>query len=331
MSQNGTIIHMTIQKVEVSQKTIIFSAIFLLSLFVAWQLRSLILLFFLCFIFMEALNPAVLFLQKFKIPKAVAIALLYVVIWSGISFSLAGAIPIIVTETTNLIKILPSTLDKITLLGVNPVDISSQLKILENIPGTFASTVLSVFSNLISVFAFFVITFYLLLERKNFEKYAINFFDQKNATKAVEILNLLEKRLGRWVSGQFFLMFIIGFLSYLGYQIMGLNYALPLGIIAGFLEIVPNIGPVVTSLLAGLVGLTISPTVGLVAVGWGVVVQQLENNYIVPKIMKDNLGLNPLVTIFLIAVGGSLASIVGAIIAVPLYLTASVFYQVLKK
>lgn len=322
---------MTVQKVEISQKTIIFLIIFLLSLFVAWQLRSLILLFFLCFIFMEALNPAVIWMQKFKIPQVVAIIILYILIWSGISFSLAGAIPIIVTETTNLIKILPSTLDKITLLGVNPVDISSQLKILENIPGTFASTVLSVFSNLISVFAFFIITFYLLLERKNFEKYAINFFDQKNANKAVEILNLLEKRLGRWVSGQFFLMFIIGFLSYFGYQIMGLNYALPLGIIAGFLEMVPNIGPVVTSLLAGLVGLTISPTVGLMAVGWGVVVQQLENNFIVPKIMKDNLGLNPLVTIFLIAIGGSLAGIIGAIIAVPLFLTASVFYQVLKK
>jgi predicted PurR-regulated permease PerM len=322
---------MTIQKVEISQKTIIFLAIFLLSLFVAWQLRSLILLFFLCFIFMEALNPAVLFLQKFKIPEVVAIALLYVVIWSGISFSLAGAIPIIVTETTNLIKILPSTLEKFTLMGVSPIDISTQLKLLENIPGTFATTVLSVFSNLISVFAFFVITFYLLLERKNFEKYATKFFNQNDSAKAVEILKLLELRLGRWVSGQFFLMILIGILSYFGYLAIGLNYALPLGIIAGFLEMVPNIGPVVTSILAGLVGLTVSPTVGLMAVGWGIIVQQLENNFIVPKIMKDNLGLNPLVTIFLIAIGGSLAGIIGAIIAIPLFLTASVFYQVLKK
>ena len=322
---------MTIQKVEISQKTIIFLIIFLLLLFVSWQLRSLILLFFLCFIFMEALNPAVIFLQKFKIPKVLAIIILYIIIWSGISFSLAGAIPIIVTETTNLIKILPSTLDKFTLMGVNPIDISSQLKLLENIPGSFATTVLSVFSNLISVFAFFVITFYLLLERKNFEKYAIKFFNQKDSVKVIEILKLLELRLGRWVSGQFFLMILIGILSYVGYLTIGLNYALPLGIIAGFLEMVPNIGPVVTSILAGLVGLTVSPTVGLIAVGWGVIVQQLENNFIVPKIMKDNLGINPLVTIFLIAIGGSLAGVIGAIIAIPLFLTASVFYQVLKK
>lgn len=320
---------MTIQKVEISQKTIIFTAIFLLSIFVTWQLRSLILLFFLCFIFMEALNPAVLWLQKFRIPKIIAIAFLYVLIWGGISFSLAGAIPIIVTETTNLIKILPSTIDKITLLGINPIDISSQLKILENIPGSFASTVLSVFSNLVSVFAFFVITFYMLLERKNFEKYAIKLFDQKNTNKAIEIIRLLEIRLGHWVSGQFFLMFVIGFLSYIGYQVMGLNYALPLGIIAGFLEMVPNIGPIVTSVLAGLVGLTVSPTVGLIAIGWGVTVQQLENNFIVPKVMKDSVGLNPLVTIFLIATGGTLAGVIGAIIAIPLFLTASVFYQVL--
>lgn len=322
---------MSIQKVEISQKTIIFLAIFLLSLFVIWQLKSLILLFFLCFIFMEALNPAVLWLQKFRIPKVVAILILYLLIWAGISFSLAGAIPIIVTETTNLIKILPSTIEKITLMGVSPIDISSQLKILENIPGSFASTVVSVFSNLISLFIFFVITFYLLLERKNFEKYARNYFSPPNSDKAIEIIDLLEKRLGYWVSAQFFLMFIIGFLSYLGYQVIGLNYALPLGIIAGFLEMVPNIGPMVTSILAGLVGLTVSPTVGLIAVGWGVIVQQLENNFIVPKVMKDNLGINPIVTIFLIAIGGSLSGVIGAIIAIPLYLTATVFYQVLKK
>lgn len=322
---------MTIQKVEISQKTIIFTTIFFLSLVVIWQLRDLILLFFLCFIFMEALNPAVLWLQKFKIPQVLAIAILYLLIWTGISLSLAGAIPIIVTETTNLIKVLPSTINSITLLGINPIDISSQLKILENIPGSFASTVISVFSNLVSVFAFFVITFYLLLERRHFDKYARQFLSPNNAQKSIEIIDLLEKRLGRWVSGQFFLMLMIGVLSYVGYQVMGLNYALPLGIIAGFLEMVPNIGPVVTSILAGLVGLTVSPVTGLVAVLWGIIVQQMENNFIVPKVMKESVGLNPLVTIFLIATGGTLAGVVGAIIAVPLYLTAAVFYQVLKK
>jgi predicted PurR-regulated permease PerM len=322
---------MTTTKVEISQKTIIFTAIFLLSLFVIWQLRDLVLLFFLCFIFMEALNPAVLWIQKFKIPKILAILVLYILIWTGISLSLAGAIPIIVTETTNLIKILPSTLNSITLLGINPIDISSQLKIIENIPGSFATTVISIFSNLISVFAFFVITFYLLLERRDFEKHAQQLLSPDNANKAIDIINLLEKRLGRWVSGQFFLMLIIGTISYFGYQVMGLNYALPLGIIAGFLEMVPNIGPIITSIIAGLVGLTISPMTGLIAILWGIIIQQLENNFIVPKIMKESVGLNPIVTIFLIAIGGSLAGVVGAIIAVPLYLTASVFYQVLKK
>lgn len=322
---------MTTQKIEISRKTIIFSVLFLLSLLVVWQLRDLIVLFFLCFIFMEALNPAVLWLQKFKIPKVLAILIIYTLIWTGLSLSLVSAIPIVVTETTNLLKILPSTLDKITLLGVNPIDISSQLKLLENIPGSFATTVVSFFSNLVSVFAFFVITFYLLLERKNFEAHAAKYLSPKNADKAIEIMGLLEKRLGSWVSGQFSLMLMIGVLSYIGYFFIGLNYALPLGVIAGFLEMVPNIGPIVTSALAGLVGLTVSPTVALIAVGWGAIIQQLENNFIVPKIMRDSVGLNPLVTIFLIATGASLAGVVGAIIAVPLYLTATVFYQVLKK
>lgn len=318
------------QKVEISYKTIIFFVLFLLSLLVVWQLRSLILLVFLCYIFMEGLNPAVTWLQKIKIPRVVAILIVYAVIVAAISFSVAGLIPALVEQSTSLIKALPNTLNNINLWGINPVDFSSQLKILENLPGNIASTAVSLFSNIISVFVFFVITFYLLLERENFDKYLIDIFGQKSS-KAVEVVAQLQKRLGSWVSAELFLMLVIGVLSYIGYLIIGVNYALPLAIIAGLLEMVPNIGPTIASILAGLFGLTISPLIGILAVIWGIIVQQLENNFIVPKIMKETVGINPLITILLIAAGAKLGGIIGAVIAVPLYLTAETIYRVLTK
>jgi len=113
--------------------------------------------------------------------------------------------------------------------------------------------------------------------------------------------------------------------------IIGVNYALPLAIIAGLLEMVPNIGPTIASILAGLFGLTISPLIGLLAVLWGIIVQQLENNFIVPKIMKETVGINPLITILLIASGAKLGGIIGAVIAVPLYLTAETIFKTLTK
>lgn len=321
---------MKAQKVEISYKTIIFSVLFLLSLLVIWQLRSLILLVFLCYIFMEGLNPVVTWLQKFKLPRVVAILIVYAVIAAAISFAFAGIIPALVEQSTNLIKNLPNFINNINLWGFNPTDFSSQLKILENLPSNIATTALSIFSNVISVFVFFVITFYLLLERKNFDNYLVEIFGNKSS-KAVEVVNQLEKRLGHWVSAELFLMLIIGVLSYVGYLIIGVNYALPLAIIAGLLEMVPNIGPTIASILAGLFGLTISPLIGVLAVAWGIIVQQLENNFIVPKIMKETVGINPLITILLIAAGAKLGGIIGAIIAVPLYLTAETIFRTLTK
>ncbi len=320
---------MKAQKVEITYRTIIFTVLFLISLLVLWQLRSLILTVFLCFLFMEGLHPAVNWLEKTKMPRVLAILLVYLFIIAALSFSVVGVIPDLVDQSTVLIKNLPTALKNIDILGLNFVDFSSQLKILENLPGSITSLVVAIFSNLLSIFVFFVITFYLLLERKNFDRYLKNIFGQRSV-KAIAVLNQLEKRLGIWVSAQLTLMLIIGILSYLGYIIIGVNFALPLAIIAGILELVPNIGPTIASILAGIFGLTISPITGVLAVIWGIIVQQLENNFIVPKIMKEAVGINPLITILLIASGAKLGGIVGAIIALPLYLTVETIYRALN-
>jgi len=320
---------MKAQKVEITHRTIIFTVLFLISLLVLWQLRALILTVFLCFLFMEGLHPPVNWLEKTKMPRALAIFIVYLFIIAILSFSVVGVIPDLVEQSTTLIKNLPMALKNIDILGLNFVDFSSQFKILENLPENITSLVVAIFSNILSIFIFFVITFYLLLERKNFDKYLKNIFGQKSL-KAINVFNQLEKRLSMWVSAQLMLMLIIGILSYFGYVIIGVNFALPLAIIAAILELVPNIGPTIASILAGIFGLTISPITGVLAVIWGIIVQQLENNFIVPKIMKEAIGINPLITILLIASGARLGGVVGAIIALPLYITVETIYRALN-
>jgi len=319
------------QKIEISYKTIIFTILFLISLVLIWQLRGIFLLLFLCFIFMQALNPTVSRLEKLKIPRFVGILLVYFLILIGISFAAAGIIPVLVEQTTSLIETLPNTISNINFWGIKPIDISSQFKLLENLPSNIATTLFSIFSNIVSVFVFFVLTFYLLIERKNLDKYAVPIFGQKNQDKVILIMNELEKRLGNWVNAQLFLMLTIGVLSYIGYLVIGLNYVVPLAIIAGLLEIVTNIGPTIATVIAAFVGLTVSPLTALMAIAWGIIVQQLENNFIVPKVMKATIGLNPLVTILLIASGAQLGGVAGAVLAIPTYLTISTIVSVLNK
>ena len=309
------------QKIEITYKTIVFTVGFLLSLWLLWYIRDVIILMFISLIFMEVLNPTVNALQRIKIPRFIAIIFIYAIVISFVGFTLAWIIPVLVDETGGLISILPTSLQNISFMGFSAVDLSSQFKILESLPANVAWTIASFFSNLFSGFLILVLTFYLLLERRHLDDYASKLFDGPGQSIVKIIFTQLEKRLGSWVNGEIMLMTSIGLLSFLGYIGLGLNYALPLALVAGLLEVVPTAGPIISTLLAGLVGLTMSPLTAVFALIWGIIVQQLENNFIVPKIMSATVGIHPIVTILTIATGAKLGGIGGALLAVPIYLT----------
>lgn len=321
------------QRIEISYKTVIFIAAFIGLLAILWQIRAILMLFFVCFIFMEAINPTITKLEKFKIPRPLGIFMIYVLILSVLSIAVAGVVPIFVEQTNGLVKSLPRVFNNIDVFGLRPdmIDWTSQIKLLENLPAEIAKAAISLFSNVLSGFVLLVVTFYMLLERKNIHKYSFKFFGHDGRDASLKILETLEGRLGRWVNAELLLMTTIGLMSFIGYNLIGISYAVPLAIIAGLLEAVPNIGPTVSTVLAIIVGLTISPLHALLALILGILIQQLENNFIVPKIMKETVGLNPLVTILLIAVGAKLGGIAGAVLAVPVYLTIEVFLQVLVR
>lgn len=317
------------QKIEISYKTIIFTVVFLLGLALLWSIKDILVLLFVCLVFMEALNPTISRLEKLKIPRPVAIIFVYFFVVSIFIFALAGMVPILLTQTSELIRILPSTLQNVQILGLSAIDLTSQFKLLESIPADIARTIVLLFSNLFSGFVILVITFYLLLERRHLDKYSLKVSGAKGQILIAKIFDELEGRLGSWVNGQIILMLIIGILSYIGYLLIGLPYALPLALIAGLLEIVPNIGPIIATFLAALVGLTISPLTAGLAVVWGLVIQQIENNFIVPKIMKAAVGINPVVTILTIATGAKIGGVGGALLAVPIFLTIETVIKIL--
>lgn len=318
---------MKLQKIEISNKTIIFTILSLLGIVVLWYVRSILVLLFLCFIFMEAINPAIVRLEKIKIPRPLAIIFLYLILFAVLFFAFSGLIPILIEQTTALINEIPYIVKNTTFFGTSALDISSQLKIVEALPNNIAKLIISVFSNVFSTFLIFVITFYLLLERKKFDKYSFTFLGKKFKEVFLKIIENLELRLGSWVSAELILMSIIGVLSYLGYLFLGVKFAVPLAIIAGLLEVIPTVGPTIAVIFAAVIGLTVSPMTSLFIIIWGIVVQQLENNFLVPKIMGKACGLNPLITILLLLTGTKLSGFIGAVLAIPIYLTVEVIVK----
>jgi predicted PurR-regulated permease PerM len=136
----------------------------------------------------------------------------------------------------------------------------------------------------------------------------------------LKIETKIERRLGQWLLSELFLMLIIGITTYIGLLLLGVRYALPLGLIAGLLEAIPNIGPTVAAIPTFLVGFSQYPLLGFFTILMSVAIQQFENHIIVPLVMKKVVGLHPILTLIVLVVGGRYAGVIGMLFSIPLAL-----------
>ena len=302
------------RRIDISYKTIIFIATFILGLWITLQILDLLLLLFVAVILMSALSPVVVFFNRFKVPKALGILITYIIIISVLAGVLASFVPALIEQTNRLISALPPMVTE--QLRINNLDQSIiQTELAQGVRNVF-SFALTVFGNFVTLIFLLVVTFYLLLERERLEaRIAALFIGQEERIKKLTFK--IEEKLGAWLRGQLFLSIIIGCLTYIGLVILGLPYSLPLALLAAVMEVVPVIGPIIAAIPAILIALTLSPALAAGVAAVYFVIQQLENHLIVPQVMKRAVGLNPLVVILAIAVGGRLLGITGALLAVP--------------
>jgi len=307
-------------KIEISHRTVIFTVLFLLFLWFLYQIRHILVILFVGAILTSALNPAVEKLEKFKIPRILAVILIYLLIFTFLGLILAGIIPPLVSQTKILISRFPSYYRSLENLGVDGEILNSQIENLLSRLGSISFDLIKFtvgfLGNFLVIFTLIFVSFYLLLERKNLDEYLEKLFGPANV-RIGKIVNKVEKRLGEWVRAQTTLMLIVGIMCYLGLILLGIDFALPLALLAGILEIVPNIGPTLSAIPAILSGLAISPLMGLAVLALYFLVQQLENHFIVPQIMKKEAGVNPLITILALGAGFKLGGTFGAILSVP--------------
>lgn len=308
-------IEFMIQKIDISHRSVIFIVILILSLWIIYLIRDLLLILFVAVILMSALSPLVKFFVKLKLPKALGIAITYIVIIGLLTAAVASILQPLIEESTRLIVTLPAVAGQI--FSITNIDKSVFQSELTNLSKNIFSITLAVFDNLITVIFLLVLTFYLLLERENLETRIASLFVGREERIRKSIV-AIEEKLGSWMRGQLFLSVIIGLVSYIGLFILNIPYALPLALIAGVLEVVPVIGPIVSAIPAIFIALTISPVLALGVAGMFFVIQQLENHLIVPQVMKRAVGLNPLMVILAIAIGSRLLGFAGALLAVPL-------------
>ena len=314
-----------VRKVDISHKTIFFIAGFIGGLWALFQIRDVIILLFIAIIFMSALAPVVDYLEKFKLPKTLAIGVSYIIILVlivGILYIVS--IPL-VEETANLTQTLPSKIQYL-LPEEGPINRSVIEDQIANASRNAIDFTFTIFNNFIAFISVAVLTFYLLLERDKLDHLISQFFVGKEE-QTKRVVRRIEDKLGAWLRGQLALSLIIGVLVYIVLFLFAVPFALPLAILAGILEVVPVIGPIISAIPAILVAYLISPVLALMVGIAFFIIQQLENNFIVPQVMKKAVGLNPLIVILAVSIGGKLLGIAGALLAVPITVVIQIFIE----
>ena len=316
------------KKVEISHKTIIFILVTLGALWFIWEIRDVVLILFVSLLVMVILNPIVRKLSKFKIPKALAVLIVYFVFFGVIIVSLVGIIPALIEQTTNFALRLPIYIENLHLSNAISNQISMQvLSRVGDLSGSVLGFGLGVLSNIVTILTVLTFAFYLLMAREKIDDQLAFLVGEKKADQIADFIDELEIKLGGWARGQILLMVSVGILDYLGLRALGIPYAISIAILAGFLELVPYVGPIMGAIPALFIGFGISPIMGFATLALMFLIQQLENYVLVPKIMERSVGVAPIITLIALAIGLKIAGIPGVLISVPLLITLQVLIK----
>jgi predicted PurR-regulated permease PerM len=193
------------------------------------------------------------------------------------------------------------------------------------------SVATSVFTGVLYVLFSLVLALYLTIDGDRVRRYMTQFLPFERHEQALVVSERIGARLGAWARGEALLGAIIGGLTWVGAVLLGLPYAGALALIAAVGELIPNLGPIIAAIPLVLAGLLISPTHAVLALLLAILIQQLENNLIVPRVMSHAVDLHPVAVMLAILSGAELLGIAGALLAVPVLASLSVILDEVQR
>jgi predicted PurR-regulated permease PerM len=303
-------------------------------IWLAIQLNGILIIVFISYIIMAALSPFSDFLIRKRFPKILAILIPYSITIAILVSLIFPLVPFFASQIQLLFSNLPKYVNQVAKILNLQIDQASIRNVFESDINAIGKNALSVTGQILggffSIFTVLVISFYLMLQRETLKKQFIQLLNKKHQEHALKTISQVESKIGLWLRGQSILSFVIGFCVWGGLSILGLPFALPLGLMAGLLEIVPTIGPIVAAIPAIIVALTISPGLALSVIVFYILLQMLENNLLVPKIMEKAVGINPIVIIIGVLIGSKFLGVIGALLAVPFISTVLIAIKSFK-
>jgi len=282
-------------------------------------------------------DPLYRYLIHKKIPKVLAIIIVFGIIIALLILIIFFLIPSVINQLNVLYKEIPNFIENYQNLilsikpqlskFINPADVEILLK--ENLSELqkgvlgFSQSIIIYLSNIVSSITFGIvivplILFYLMRDLVIFKENLYIFVSGENKKEFKEVLEEIDHIISGFIRGRIIVCFIVGTLIGMGLYFLNLKFALIIGIVSGVFNFIPYLGPIVGVILALIFALGNSWWTLLMIVILFVLVNQLEAIYLNPNILGKGLGLHPLTVILSILICGQLLGILGVLVAVPL-------------
>jgi len=327
--------------INISTATIIKIFLVIFVLYFLFLIKNILAVLFVSLVLASAIGPWVDWMQKRKIPRGVGIVLIYFILFAAFGSALCLIIPPIVQQTADLSSNFPYYLEKVVSGFSLLKEYTVQHGILDNIKdglsgfgtnfqgaaGGIFSKVSGALGAVVSFFLVLVITFYMAMEENAMKKIIWSLAPEQHQPYIMQLVTRMQAKIGLWLRGQLILSLIIFVLTFLGLSVLGIKYALILALIAGLTEFVPYLGPTLAAIPAVFLAFTQSPMLAAFVAVLYYVIQLVENNIIVPKVMQKVVGLNPIVSIVVLLIGFKIGGIIGAVLSIPVATAAGVFLK----
>lgn len=320
------------QAIEISWVSlwrILAVAVFVLALYL---MREAVQILLLALVISTALHPPVDWLERRRIPRVLGTILIFLVTLSVLSFLIYTILPVVILELNSLLKDLTGLANQF--FGIRaPINIvnflTPNLNELTNILISGRVPFLDILGRLLGgaafVLATLVLSFYLTASRSGIERFILAVFPADIEEQAINLYSRTSRKIGRWFQAQIVLSLIIGIVVFLGLWLLAsitgeeltAGQSLVLGVIAAIFELVPIAGPIFAGGLAVLVAAGISLKLALYVLLFFVIVQQLEGNLIVPAVMKQAIGVHPVIILVALLGGAQIGGLIGILLAVP--------------
>ncbi len=320
---------------NISTLTIVKIILTVLIISFVYLMRDVLMIIFAAVFLAILLDPLADWFEKRKIPRVLAVLLVYILLLALLSLIVVLIIPPLTAQFQQLTDKIPTYWEKLKSLGsegfLANYDSGTLQKgfksIEENLTQGIFTGIGGIFGGVVSFFLVLVLTLYMVVEEKELKGIARSLIPAQYQPYLFQTAGRIKEKMGAWLKGQLILCLIIGFGVFVGLSVFGVEYALVLALIAGLLEMIPYVGPWTAAALAVFIALGQSPALALVVLIYFIVLQQAENNLLVPKIMQKAVGLNPIISILAVITGAKLAGFIGVLFAIPVASALSILLQ----